>query len=145
MSARANVAVADGEASPVTHTFTPNGDLANGVIRYRNLNATTPAASESLTIQVKDSPASTADFSQPGKKVSPRTVEMRLRMPSTYVDAVSGLTLVDYVNEAVCTMLLHPRTTEQQAENIRKMTSALFTETNGNQVLYAIDKGEAIW
>lgn len=145
MSARANLALADGEGTPVTHTFTPNGDAANGVMRYRNLNATTPAASETATILVKDSSASTSDFSQPGKKVSPRTVEMRLRMPATYVDAVSGLTLVDYVNEGVCTFLLHPRTTEQQAENIRVMLSKLLTEANGNQVLYAVDKGEHIW
>lgn len=145
MSARANIAVADGEASPVTHTFTPNGDLANGVMRYRNLNATTPAASETCTLQVKDSPSQVQDYSTPGKKVSPRTVEFRLRMPTTYTDAVSGLTLVDFVNEAVGTFLLHPRTTEQQAENIRKMFAAAWTETNGNQLLYAVDKGEHVW
>lgn len=145
MVARANVALADGESSPVTHTFTPNGDLANGVINYRNLNATTPAASETLSISVRDSNASAADFSQPGKKVSPRVVEMRLRMPSTYTDAVSGLTLVDYVNEAIITFLQHPRTPEQTAENIRKMCIDLLNVANGNQVGYAVDKGEHIW
>lgn len=145
MVARANVAVADGESSPVTHTFTPNGDVSNGVMRYRNFNASAPAASETMTIQVSDSSSSPADFSVPGKKVSPRKVEIRLRQPVTYVDAVSGLTLVDYVNEAIVQILAHPRSPEQTNENLRKMISDALLATNSNQILYAIDKGEAIW
>jgi hypothetical protein len=144
MVARANIAVADGETSPVTHTFTPNGDV-NGVLEFRNLNATTPAASETITLNVAKSNSPTSEFSIPGKKVGPRKIELRLKMPSTYTDAVSGLTLVDFVNEGIVQFLLHPRTTEQQAENIRKMLAATLTETNGNQVLYAVDKGEAVW
>lgn len=145
MVARANVAVADGEGSPVTHTFTPNGDVANGVLKYRNFNSTVPAASETLTILVVDSSALPADFSIPGKKVSPRKVEMRVRYPATYDDETTGLTLVDFVDEAIVTFLIHPRSSEQRAENIRTMVSNLLTQTNGNQVLYAVDKGEAIW
>lgn len=145
MVARANVAIADGEGSPVTHTFTPNGDLAAEVMRYRNLNASVPAASEILTLSVKDSSSTPADISTPGKKISPRTFEARLRYPATYVDGVSGLTLVDFVDEAIITCLLHPRTSEQRAKNMRLMLINLLTQTNGNQVLYGIDKGEHIW
>lgn len=145
MVARANMAMADGETSPVTHTFTPNGDVANGVMRYRNLNASVPAASESLTLQVSDSTSPYQDFSVPGKKVSPRKFELRLKLPVSYVDSVSGLTLVDFVNEAIVQFLIHPRATEQQAENLRVLTANALTQTNGNQVLYGVDKGEQIW
>lgn len=145
MVARANVALADGETSPVTHTFTPNGDAANGILRYKNLNTSVPAASESLTISVRDSASTPADISTPGKKVSPRVVEMRLKDPVTYVDGVSGLTLIDFVNEAVITFMIHPRCSEQEAENIRKMCVDLLNVANSNQVGYAVDKGEHIW
>jgi hypothetical protein len=145
MSARANIAVNDGEGSPVTHTFTPNGDAANEVMRYRNLNATVPAASEVITLSVKDSPASLVDISTPGKKISPRSVEFRLSYPATYVDGVSGLTLVDFVDLAVVQFLIHPRSIEQRCENLRTMVINALTQANGNQILYAVDKGEHVW
>lgn len=145
MAARANIAVTDGAGSPATHTFTPNGGLANGVLMYRNLDASVPAASEGVSLMVKDSSSPVGDVSQPGKKVSPRTVEIRLRDPVTYVDAVSGLTLVDFVNEVVLTFLIHPRASEQAGEDLRVMAGKLLTETNGNQITYAIDKGEHVW
>lgn len=145
MVARANMAMADGETSPVTHTFTPNGDVANGVVRYRNLNASVPAASEILTLSILDTTAAAQDYSVPGKKVSPRKFELRIKLPVTYVDAVSGLTLVDFINEGIVQFLIHPRSTEQQAENLRVLTANALTATNGNQVLYGVDKGEQIW
>jgi hypothetical protein len=145
MVARANIAVADGESSPATHTFTPNGDGANGVFAFRNLNATTPAASETITMSQKDSASPVADVQTPAKKVSPNVTEFRLRYPATYVDAVSGLTLVDYTDEAIVTFNRHPRSTEQRGENIRKMVSNLLADAVGTMVTYAIDKGEKVW
>jgi hypothetical protein len=142
MSARANIAIADGEASPVTHTFTPDGDLSEGVARYINFDDS-PVLSETLTISVRDSNSSGQDYSIPGKKVSPRKVEMRLKMPISYVDSVSGLTLLDFTNEAVLTFNLHPRTSEQQAENLRKMVEDLM-DGHAN-VTDAIEKGQRIW
>lgn len=145
MVARANIAVADGESSPATHTFTPNGDGANGIFLFRNLNATTPLASEVITMSQKDSSSPVSDSSVPGKKVSPNVVEFRLRYPATYVDAVSGLTLVDYTDEAIVTFNRHPRSTEQRGENIRKMVSNLLVDAVGTMVTYAVDKGEKVW
>lgn len=143
MSARANITMADGETSPVTHTFTPDGDIAEGVARYVNRNTTTPAASETFTLSIRDSTSSPEDFSTPGKKVSPRKVEFRLRQPLTYVDAVSGLTLVDFVNEAIVTLNLHPRTSSQQAKNVRKMIEDVM-DGKAN-VTDAIETGEKVW
>lgn len=145
MTIRANIAVADGEAAPVTHTFTPNGDAANGVFSFRNLNATTPLASETVTMSQKDSSSTVADSSVPGKKVSPNVTEFRLRYPATYVDAVSGLTLVDFVDEVIITFNRHPRSTEQRGENIRKMASNMLVDGVGTMITYAIDKGEKVW
>jgi hypothetical protein len=145
MVARANIAVADGESSPATHTFTPNGDGANGVFNFRNLNTTTPAASETITMSQRDSSSTLSDIQTPGKKVSPCVTEFRVRYPATYVDAVSGLTLVDYVDEAIVTFNRHARSPEQRGENLRKMVSNLLVDGVGTMVTYAIDKGEKVW
>lgn len=70
MSARANIAIADGEASPVTHTFTPDGDLSEGVARYINFDDS-PVLSETLTISVRDSNSSGQEsFSAQGRNAS---------------------------------------------------------------------------
>lgn len=125
MTARANIAVADGEAAPVTHTFTPNGDnAANGVMSFRNLNATVPLASEVITISMKDSSSPASDAATPGKKVSPNVFELRLRYPATYVDATSGLTLVDFIDEAILTINRPPG----RANNVER-TSVRWSRT----------------
>lgn len=142
MSARANIAIVDGESSPATHTFVPDGTLDNGVARWINFG-TSPALSETLTILVKDTTSSGEDYSTPGKKVTPRKVEIRLKQPVTYTDAVSGLTLQDFVNECVITFNLHPRTTVQQGENIRLMVMDLL-DGHAN-VTDAVEKGQKIW
>lgn len=145
MAARASIAVQDGETTPVTHTFTPNGFDAKGVNFWRNLNSSVPSASETISMLVQDSPSAPSDISIPGKKVAPRKVECRLKDPATYVDGVSGLTLVDYINEGIVTFLFHPRSPQQSNKNLRVMLQQLITNTNGNQVLYAIEQGEAVY
>lgn len=142
MSARANIAIVDGESTPVTHTFVPDGTLENGVARWINFDSS-PSLSEILTVLVKDSASSGEDYSTPGKKVSPRKVEIRLKDPVTYTDAVSGLTLLDFPNEAVITFNLHPRTTVQQAENLRLMVKGLM-DGHAN-ITDAVEKGQKIW
>lgn len=142
MPARANVTLADGESTPVDHIFTPDGDVAPDVARFINRNASVPAASEVFTVSPKASSASVADLSEPGKKVAPRVTEFRLRMPVTYVDGVSGLTLIDYVNEAIFSFKVHPRASEQQVENLRVMARTAIGQA---PLVVCVDKGEKIW
>lgn len=144
MTARANIAVGDGESTPVTHTFVPDGNAAPDVVRYVNRTVATPAAAEVLTLGWKRSTALPEDFSTPGKKVSPRTTEIRLRYPATYVDSTTGLTLVDFVDEAKLTFMGHPRSSDQRMKNLRTMmVNALATSIT--QISNAIDKGEPVW
>lgn len=144
MSARANVALADGEGSPVTHTFVPNGDLAEGVAAYINRNATAPAASETLTISVKRSSASPSDIQVPGLKIAPRSTEIRVRYPATYTDVNTGLVLVDFIDESIMSFKIHPRSVQQRAKNLRVMSYSCLA-TAITQVSNAVDLGEAIW
>lgn len=142
MAARGNVIVNDGEAVPVAHTFTPAGDIAEGVAMFHNRNVAVPAATEVFTVSVRTSPSRPEDYSIPGKKVSPRVTEIRFKYPSTYIDAVSGLTLVDFVDEAVYRFMVHPRSTDQRAKNLRTMTSGTMATA---VIAKAVESGEFIW
>lgn len=144
MTARANIAVADGEGSPVTHTFVPYGDVTEGVARYLNRNSTVPAASEILTLSVKKSAASSTDLMTPGMKVSPDSTELRIRYPATYTDSGTGLTQVDFEDVIIISMKCHPRSTDQRRKNLRTLAqNALALAVT--QVSNAFDKNEPIW
>lgn len=121
MSARSNIVIADGQPTPVSHTFVPDKDLGPQDLRWRNLNTSYPFASEFFHIKWKDSASPMADISVPGKTVSMRRVELKLKDPVTYTDSVLGLTLVDYVNEAKVEFLIHPRATQQQVDDLVNM------------------------
>lgn len=119
MPARANIAINDGESSPVTHTFVPDGDVGPNHARFINANASVPAASEFLFVGVTRSSAKAEDYSRPGKKVPPSKGWVRLLYPATYTEAVSGLVLVDYVDEHWYQHYVHPRSSTQRRKNGR--------------------------
>lgn len=144
MTARANIAIADGESSPVTHTFVPYGDVSEGLARFINRNTTVPAASEVLTLNVKSSGAQSEELMTPGKKVSPDSVELRIQYPATFVDANTGLTQVDFSDLIVVTMKSHPRSTDQRRKNLRTMAQNAIALAI-TQVSNAFDKNEPVW
>lgn len=127
MPARGNIALSDGEATPIVHTFVPDGDVGVGHARFVNANVTVPAASEFVFVEVKRSNAKPEDYSTPGRKVQPSIVKTRILYPATYTDAVSGLTLVDFVDESETKNMYHPRSSTQRRENMRYLNANLWT------------------
>lgn len=121
MPARGNITVYDGESTPVAHTFVPDGDVAQGHARFINVNATVRAASEYAFVGVQRSSAKAEDYSKPGKKVAPDKVWFRLLYPSVYTEAVSGLELVDFVDEYFFQSYCHPRSSAQRRKNGRML------------------------
>lgn len=144
MPARGAIILADAESTPVTHTFSPHGDVSNGVAMFRNLNSSNVGASETLTIGLRDSLAKPEDYQVPGKQVSPRKYTMKLNQPITYVDAGSGLTLIKFVNTIKVESLLHPTATAQQCFNLRKMVGNLLIGT-ANYTADTHDLGIPLW
>lgn len=146
MAARTTLALPDGESSPVTHTFIPNGVGANQESRWRNFNSSSPGASEVITMAMTDSPASPADYGVPGKRVQPRVVDIRVRTFATYTDSTTSLVLPDYPLSCRILFECHPRATEQQVENLRMLVvNMLNSAEDNNQMVYAIDKGEHLY
>jgi len=144
MPARSALAFADGKGTPVTHTFTPHGDLKDGVAAFRNLNATNPGASEMLTVGMRDTQSPAADYQLPGKAVSPRRYKIVLTLPVTYVDSTTTLTLIDFVNKHSYEALMHPRTTAQQAEDGRYLVGG-FLLNGSTAVVDTHDLGIPFW
>lgn len=133
MASIANVTVADGETTPVDHTFTPRGVLP--VVRglqslWRNESSGNPAAYEKLTMWVTQTASPLSDIMTPGKAVSPNKVRIKLELPSTYVDA-SGLTLLDFSDVWIVEYLGHPRSTTQHRKNGRTLMRNILTSTAG--------------
>lgn len=142
MPARGSIVISDGEAIPVTHTFLPDGDVTQGHARYINRNASAPAASEFLFIRVAKGNSKLAVIQQPGAPAAPDVVELKLKYPATYVDAVSGLTLVDFIDECTVKRMTHPRSTVQRRTNLRTLIRGALA---ASQVVSAWDNTETIW
>lgn len=142
MPARGNIAAADGETTPVTHTFVPDGDVGPGNARYINRNAAVPTASEFVLVRLSKSNSKQSVIQTPGAQVNPDIVEVKLKYPSTYTDAVSGLTLVDFVDEVIVKRMTHPRSSYQRRVNSRALIRNILGHS---QVLQVWDNNESIW
>lgn len=142
MTARANISVNDGEATPVAHLFVPDGDISEGLARFVNRNVAAPAASEIATISVRRSAASMVDVQTPGKTVSPNVAEIKIKYPATYTDSTTGIVLIDYIDESIQSFKRHPRSSEQRGKNLRVMAQNML---NIAQVYNAVDKTEPVW
>jgi hypothetical protein len=143
MPARTTISPNDGESTPVAHTFVPHGDVSNGVAAFRNLNATNVAASEMLTIGTRESLAKPEDYQVPGKVVSPRKWQMKATLPKTFVDSVSGLTLVSRANTMKVESLIHPMSTQQECKNLRFIVGNMLLGTTMVQDTH--DLGIPLW
>jgi hypothetical protein len=129
MSARSTITANDGETTPVAHVFPPAGYSSPGVNLFVNRNTTVPAASETIHLSVKRSNAEPGAYSTPGLKVAMNATELRVRYPSTYTDGVSGLELVDFVDEIIVTARYHPRSSDQHRKNLHTIMRNCFNST----------------
>lgn len=144
MAARGNIVIADGQGTPVNHTFVPDKDNGPQDLRWRNLNTSYPFASELFNIKWRDSTSSVADISVPGKTVAPRRIELKLKDPVTYTDSVLSLTLVDFVNEAKIELMVHPRATAQQVDDLVNMIRNSLADTQ-TMIRDLTDNGNGIY
>lgn len=145
MVQRANITADDGETTPVTHTYTPYGALLGGEqARWRNYNSTNPAASEIVTLRTSESKSPLNDIMAYGRRVDPRVTELRLQQFVTFVDTSTGLVMIDYPMTILVKAMVHPRASEQQAKNQRKLAVNLLNNANANQIIYAFEKGEPV-
>lgn len=142
MSARGSFSINDGESTPVSHTFTPDGDVGPGHLRFINRNAGVPAASEYVFCRVTKSNSALNSIQAPKTQVNPDVFELRVKYPATYTDSATGLTLVDFIDESQVKRMTHPRSSEQRRKNLRTLT---VNAVAVGMFVTAWDKAEAVW
>lgn len=142
MSAPANIVVAD--SASANHTFVPTGSIRDGkgTQRWMNRNALNPAASEYLTI-MQTSPTSDASaVASKGLVVPTRIVSFRMGTFVTFVDADSGLTVVDYPLWIAATAGIPVRAASTPVADIRVMFRNML---NAGAVNSTLDGSDPIW
>lgn len=110
------------DSAAVTHSFVPAGKLddGKGTLRYVERLAANPAASPYLTL-LQQSAGPGADLSARGMKVPTRIVSLRFGMFGTYVDADTGLTMIDYPLWAAVTFGIPERASSVQADDLQTL------------------------
>jgi hypothetical protein len=126
MPALAPIALADGEVSPVTHTFAPvttngqKGQLANRA-------ASIPRGYEGLTIEVVKPTSATAAYRVIGSMVLPT------------VAVVDTLSQVVRSNKLDFTLNFGQDSTEQERKNARILIKNLFLDTTFTTVIEKLE------
>lgn len=122
MAARANMVINDRAATPVAHTYSPDGDDANGVALYSE-KTSVPAGNPRLSISLK----------QTNGQYRPT---MRLQLPVVQTQTVNGVSTPVVVRTAYVEVTARfdgVSTTQERADAIGLMCNALAaaqTQTN---------------
>lgn len=140
MAARATITVADEEATPVNHVFTPTNDSKDGVNVWRNM----PTDGNAIGTEMLR-----MGFRPPANGSPMYKAEYRFWMPT--LEVTSGGTgsgfiarpTVAYANQAILTFLLHERSLAQERKNLVKMCQNFLALSN--PVRTSIISLEGVW
>lgn len=140
MAARASVAIADAESTPVTHTYLPIGSSPEGI----NLWQLLPASGVGVGAELLK-----MSFRPPVNGSPMFKAEFRLFLPT--LEVTSGGTgsgyvaapVLAYANQAVLTFLMHQRSTLQERKNLRKLVNNFCNVAN--PLNNAVENLESVW
>lgn len=118
MSQIGQITIADGEATPVNHVFSPMFSL-KGESQWSNRVGPTPLSTENLVL--KDN-----QLLAHGKKFD--TVTIRMQLP-TVADDADGIPGVVYFHEAVLTLHLPLAGTTQERDNLITLVKNLLADS----------------
>lgn len=130
MAQIANIAIADGAATPVTHTFIPLASRPDAL--YREAISSLPLVGQGVVTLVNRSPAN----------ASLQRVRVKLELPAletasgNNAEGYTAAPKVAYVNSVVVDLILPNRGTVQQRKDLRVMLSNLLKDA---QVVDLID------
>lgn len=126
MSARGNLVLKDRAATPVSHTFTPDGDDANGVHMYSEKTGGVPAGFPRFTAGLRSS----------NGKYRP---SLRLQIPIVATQTVNGVSTPVVVRTAFASVdfTFDALSTEQERKDMvgQLADSLLATQTQINDMI----------
>lgn len=130
MSAVANIVLNDAQATPVAHTFIPNGPDKNGVWWFEDYNASNAIANNRISIQFIRAP-----IGSPGQNAGQRTNRVKLVVHTPTLETIgtsdSGITpppTVAFVPKCTIEFLMSERTSFQARKDLRKYAQFLLAD-----------------
>jgi hypothetical protein len=131
MPSRTSIAIQDGAATPLTHTFTPVGKPAGSEYEYF-VNRTNGSASFQEEIRIR--------VQQPSKKDQPYRVTVVVLDPT--VKVVDSVNELDFQNRADLSFTIAQNSTTQSREDLRVLIADLLGD---NMLLGVLDNLESIY
>lgn len=142
MGIAANIVLADAQATPVNHTFTPVGPRKDGYIVFEDMSASSPIGFNMLAVRMRRVKTGGNNAAQ-----STTRIDLQLRTPKleTLATAASGFTpppTVAYSPIADISFAISDRSTLQDRKDIRKYLAGLLAEA---QIVNLIENQVPIW
>lgn len=137
MSAVATLAIADGQATPVTHNYIPLGPDSAGVWWFEEQAGDTAIGNSRISVSLVRPPLVT-----PGQNAGQRTARVKLGLWDPYLETVgtndAGITpppTVSFLNRFTCEYNLPERSTSAQRKDLRiKAINLQYTSSVSNLV-----------
>lgn len=145
MAAASNIVLADGQATPVNHTFVPLGPDANGVWWFEDQSAAVPLGNNRLSVELKRPMGG-----RQGEDASKRVVRVKVGIHTPKLETVSNNTVsgiapaptISYVPRVNIEFILPERSAVQDREDIRLFASSVLLNAH---VIAAVETLQGIW
>lgn len=118
MSAIANISIADGATSPVTHVFTPITSTPNAL--WRDSDATKPyVASQYSVLAIRKASSSTKGLTR---------VRLSIGLPTMGSGVALATSEVDYSHQCVIEFMMPNRGLKQERKDLRTLVKNLLAD-----------------
>jgi len=122
MPSLAPIAVLDGAATPVSHTYTPTKIDASGVATLQERVGLVPVGYPTMTWSVRPPVANGTTYKVVGKLVIPKVI-------TTTDTTGKTVTSVDYSNQVTLEFVFANRSTTQERKDMRVLSSNVLKDT----------------
>jgi len=135
MPQNTTIAIQDGAATPVTHTFNPQSIDANGVASYKERTSGVPIGQPQLTLGVRAPTGNGATYKVTGRLTMPKVV-------TTTDSSGKAVTSVDYAPLGTFEFVLPVKADKIDRTNFRVLLS---NALKNPVVVSMIDDLESVW
>lgn len=145
MSAVANIVLADGQATPVNHTFLPLGPDTNGVWWFEDQSGTSVIGYNRISLELKRTLPAAAGVQSGPERVNRVKIGLHLPTLETLGTNDAGITpppRVAYVARCNMEFILPERAAYQNREDVRVFARGLLADT---QVINMIEYLQAVF
>lgn len=125
------IVLADAQATPVNHTFTPIGPDSKGVFWFEELGTGPSSGNRRISMSLKRAPTA-----QPGQTLNQRVHRIMTALHLPTLDLTNpSIPIVAYVSRSFCEYIQPERNTLQDRKDLQKMTTFLQDEAQAKALI----------